>query len=432
LVQVALLFLATVIVARKLGPLGRAQYALPLAAAWVASALAHLSLGPSALRQMSRGKATLQELSQHLSAAMVTLSLPAAAATIGYCLLARGAVANASFATIVLCAATVPFTVAAEVSGQLLLAIGETKMWTWASILGVVAQLCALAACITLTSLTPASAMAVALVGFVAVAILMLIALARRAGVSALRPRWTHAVGRPLLAAALRFHPGTLALQLGPRIDLLIVGGLATARATGLYSLAVTLGGSAYVGTRTLTLAAVHDQMQDSLDDALAFTAMFTRQAVVLALVTCALISAAAYPFITIVYGSAWRGSVLPFVILLVAAVAMALEEPVRQMLVRVGRPITTSLAAWSGVALNAAATVAMFIPLGIVGAALGSVVAFWVYALIMVGLLTSASRIQVSDLVGLPRRGDPVADFVGGRVRRLRGRVWGSLRELP
>jgi O-antigen/teichoic acid export membrane protein len=208
---------------------------------------------------------------------------------------------------------------------------------------------------------------------------------------------------------------------LSSRIDLLIVGALASARSAGLYSLALTLASSAYLVTRTLSLSVLDRQMQDEVGAALRFTAMFVRQAFALGLATCGVVAALSYPFITIIYGSAWHGSVLPFAILIVAVGAMAPEEPVRQMLFRVGRPLQLSVVAWMGVAVNAAATVAMFGALGITGAAIGSVVAFWLYAAIMMIVLTRTTGIRGRDLAALPRRGDPIVEVLGNVARRFR-----------
>jgi O-antigen/teichoic acid export membrane protein len=266
--------------------------------------------------------------------------------------------------------------------------------------------------------------MAVALIGFLTTAIMILIAVGRRAGAKALRPRWSRALGDRLLLTATGLHPGTVALQLGSRVDLLIVGGLAATRSTGLYSLALTLAGSAYLVTQTLSLNALHRQTQDELEGALRFTAAFTRQALALALVTCGLVSAVAYPFVVVVYGTGWRGAVVPFIILVVAVVAMAPEETARQMLYRVGRPAQISVVACAGVVLNAAVTVAMVGPLGITGAALGSLVAFWAYAALMIGLLVRATGMGVGELLALPRRGDPLFELVDGAARRLRLRA--------
>ncbi len=366
------------------------------------------------------------ELNQHLSAGMLALSGLAAGVTVGYCLAARGAVADASLPTIVLAAATVPCILVGQVSGQMLIATGDTAAWAWATILGVLVQLLVLAVWISLTTLDPTSAMAVALIGFFGTALMILGTVARREGVRALRPRWSSTLGNRIVTTAVGLHPGTIALQLGTRIDLLIVGALVSRHAIGLYSLALTLAGSAYLITQTLSLGAMHTQMRHELRAALRFTAAFTRQAIALALVTCAVISAIAYPFITLVYGDVWRGSVVPFVILLIAAIAMAPEEPVRQMLWRVGRPLQLSMVACAGVVLNAIATVAMVGPFGITGAALGSVIAFWVYAGAMVAMLVRNSELSVGELIAFPRRDDPLVEVLGGAVRRFRVRSSG------
>ena len=422
-VQFGLLFVATLVVARELGPSGRAQFVLPLAAAAVAGAIAHLSLGNAAVRLISRREASLVELAGPLYAAMLPLSVLATTATFAYCELARRAVADASALTIIFAAATVPPTLVAQISGTLLIAIGDAIAGAWAMILGTLVQLAALAIWLLFSGLSPAVAMGLALVGQCAAAVFITVTLGRRVGASALRLRWSRSLGGPLLANAVRMHPGGLALQLGSRVDLLIVGALASARSSGLYSLALSLASSAYLITQTLSQSALHTQMHAAVAAASEFTARFTRQALALALATTTVACALAYPFITLVFGSAWRGSVVPFMVLVVATIAIAIEEPVRQMLFRVGRPVETSSAACASVVVNAVATLVLYQALGITGAAIGSIVAFWVYAAIMVTLLVRASGMSARDIVALPRRGDPLFEWLRTTVLR-RNRV--------
>jgi O-antigen/teichoic acid export membrane protein len=308
-----------------------------------------------------------------------------------------------------------------QVSGQLIVATGDAVAGAWSAIFGAATQLAVLVVWLVVSTLTPASAMGIALVGFLATAGFVTVTLGKRAGAGALRPRWSRQLGGALLRNAVALHPGGVALQLGSRIDLLIVGALATARSAGLYSLALALASSMYVVTQTLALSAIHTQMNADIGTALRFTARFTRQAAALALLTTVAVCALAYPFITLVYGAHWRGSVLPFMALVIATIAMAIEEPVRQMLIRVGRPSETSVAACVSVLLNAVATVVLFQLLGIAGAALGSIVAFWIYAAMMVRLLVRVSGTDFRELIAFPRRGDPLFELVSGAMRHTR-----------
>jgi O-antigen/teichoic acid export membrane protein len=420
LIQYAPLFLASIVVARALGPVGRAQYAVPLAAAWVALALCHLSIGPAAVRLLARGDGALPELTSNLVASMLALSAVAAAGTIAFGLAARDVFAGAGAVTIVLAAASIPFLMISQVVGQLLVATGDIRAYTWSAIAGGVVQLAALIAWSAVATLRPESAMAIALIGFAAMALPMLALLARRAGARALLPRVERQLARRLLTNGIAMHPAGVALQLGTRLDLLVVGALMTARATGLYSLALTLADTAFLATQTLSLSALHAQTIRPVDAAIRYTTSFARQTLTLAVLTSLAAAAVAYPFIVLVFGARWRGSVAPFVVLVVAGIGLAVEEPVRQLLQRLARPSVISLVAVLGLVLNVAATLALIPPLGVVGAALGSVVGYWAYAYLIVRLFARTTGVRRHEIFSLPRRHDAVMVAVADVFHRL------------
>ena len=75
---------------------------------------------------------------------------------------------------------------------------------------------------------------------------------------------------------------------------------------------------------------------------AVAYTMDFIGQNLGVAIALGLAAAAVSFPFIVLVYGSAWRASVLPFALLMPAVVALAVEGPARDMLIRIAPPLTS------------------------------------------------------------------------------------------
>jgi O-antigen/teichoic acid export membrane protein len=419
-VQYGVLFLSALVVARELGPAGRAQYALPLALATVVLGICHLTLEGAAGRLLARKEASLHELVSLLSATTLLVSAVAVVVTtaVGYAL-AEPVLAGASHTTVLLAALVVPFMLASQVAGELLLRLGVLRRFAVVALASATLQLALVVVLAAASVLTPERAMLTTLIGFAVAGVATAAILAGVSGLSALRPRLASKLTRRVVSAALAFHPGTIALQLGARIDLLIVGGLTSARDAGLYSLSLTLADSVFLASYTLSQTALRTQTAAEEPEAARFTFDFTRQALYLSLAAAALASALAYPFITLVYGSEWRGSVIPFVILVTATIAITLEAPVRALLMRLTRPSALSLLACAGLIFNIAATIALIEALGIAGAALASMAAFWIYAFAILKLAARETGIPLKAIFGAPRGDDLVARVPGLLWRR-------------
>jgi O-antigen/teichoic acid export membrane protein len=200
-----------------------------------------------------------------------------------------------------------------------------------------------------------------------------------------------------------------VALQLVAPISLIIVGALLEASDAGLYSLSLTLMGTVLLAAQTLSVSAVHRQYADEGQVAAEYTLAFARQSL---LVTCAaalVMAAVAYPFIVLLYGEAFEGSVLPFVILLLVAVAVSIENPCRVVLVRLASPRLVSGIVCAAIIGNIALTVALTEALSIVGAALASVITYWVLALAMLSLVTRKTDASLWNLFRRPTTEDEV-----------------------
>ena len=415
-VQFVFLFLLSLVVTRALGPSGRGQYALALNLATMVWVISHLSVEHSVSRMMARKEASLVELCGLSSLSSLILGLLGMGIALAIGIPARGSLlGGASAATVALAAAIWPIMVNGIVAAALLLRLGALRAYGWIVAAGAAVQF-VLVVCLEVgIGLSPQLAMLAALLTIALVGIALAAALARRVGLRALAPTSEWRLVRTALHVGIRLQPASIALWLNLKVDLLLVGLLATTQQAGLYSLSANLADMVFVSVSTIALAALETQTKADAKAAVAYTVDFMSQNLGVATLLGLAAAALAFPFIVIVYGSAWRASVVPFVLLMPAVVALAVEGPARDLLIRIAPPLAISAASAVGLALNVGLNFLLIPRIGIAGASIASVLSYWLTGGLMLYLLSRYGDVPMRRTLRLPRRGD----FLPGMLRR-------------
>jgi O-antigen/teichoic acid export membrane protein len=208
-------------------------------------------------------------------------------------------------------------------------------------------------------------------------------------------------------------------LLLNTRLSVILVGALLSARDVGLFSLAVSLMGTVLLATQSLSISAVHRQYADEEDRAVSFTLDFARQSYLLAASIALVMAAIAYPLIVLLYGSSFASATLPFVILLLVAVATAVENPCRVLLVRLVSPLRISAVLIAAVAANCVLTVVLAEEFGIAGAAAASAVTYWGLAFVMLRPIVRRGAVSVRSIFARPRADDEAVQLFRSTLRR-------------
>jgi O-antigen/teichoic acid export membrane protein len=405
--QYGLLFLNGVLVSRALGPAGRARYVLPLVLSATVFALLHLSVETAAGRLVGRREATPAEVTRVLAALLLLTGIVGAGVVLAVGALGRESLlAGAKMSTVVVAAAAV-LAQAMQSAGYILLILGALRHYAAIVATSAAVQVLFVVGLLAFSKMTPTLAALAALLGFTWSSVLMMLSVGSRLGFRALIPAPSREHVRLLMHAAIRMHPLSLALELGPRIDLLIVGALATPRQAGEYSLALTLSDGALLASWTASSAAIAQVAANTREAAIYFVRSFTARNVRLACGAAVVGSLLAYPIVVQLYGPSWKGAVVPIIILIGASIATTAEDPARLLLMRLWRPELLSGVAVVGVAINVVATIALFHVLGLAGAALASVLAYWIYALAVLaifGRVAGVHAITLRTLTGLRR----------------------------
>jgi O-antigen/teichoic acid export membrane protein len=430
-VQFLFLFLLSLVATRALGPSGRGQYALALNLATIVWVVSHLSVEHSIGRMLARKEASLVELC-HL-ASLFTLALGATGLVVALAIglsVRDSLLGGASPATVVLAAATIPFTLSGQMATALLLRIGELRAYGWIIASGAAVQFVLVVGIEAGIGLTPALAMLCAFLTVAAVGVALVARLARGVGLHALTPITKARLVRSALRTGTRLQAASVALWLNLNVDLLLVGLLASTHEAGLYSLSASLAEIVFIAVSTVALAALETQTKVDAKTAVAYTMEFIGQNLGYAVLLAFCAAAVSFPFIIVVYGSAWRASVLPFVLLMPAVVALAVEGPARDMLVRIAPPLAISAASLAGLALNAGLNFLLIPQIGIEGASLASVLSYWLAGGLMLYLLSQYGGVPMRQALRLPRRDDAIPSLLrrGGvsLALRLKGGLGG------
>lgn len=409
-VQFVFLFLISLVATRALGPDGRGQYALALNLATMVWVVSHLSVEQSVARMMARREASLAELCRLSSFFALTLGLFGLVATLAIGLVWRDALlGGAAPVTVVLAAATIPFTLFGQMATALLLRLGALRPYGWIIAVGAIVQFALILALALGAGLNPQLAMLAALLTIAAVSIAMVAVLGRRVGARALLPLTEWRLVRLALATGIRLQPSSIALWLNLKIDLFLVGLLASTREAGFYSLSASLADIVFTAVSTVALAALETQTHAEEEQAASYTVDFISQNIGVAALLGSAAALISYPFIVFVYGAEWEPSVLPFALLMPAVVALAIEEPARGLLVRIAPPLVISAAAAAGLALNVALNFALIPAIGISGASLASLVSYWLAGLLMLYLVSRYGGMPMRRALRFPRRHDPL-----------------------
>ena len=131
--------------------------------------------------------------------------------------------------------------------------------------------------------LSPQLTMLAALMAIAGVALALTVALARRVGLGALSPVVEPRLIRAALHIGIRLQPSSIALWLNLKIDLFLVGLLATTDEAGLYSLSASLADIVFTAVSTIALAALEAQTHAEEETAASYTLDFIGQNVAVA-----------------------------------------------------------------------------------------------------------------------------------------------------
>ena len=260
--QYGILFLASILITRSLGPELRAQYSLVYALGSLVWAAVNLSIDQAASRFMARREADIEDVSRSLATAALVLGVSggAVAVAVGFAL-QDSLLAGATTTAVVLAGLIVGLTMWQQVSVGLILRLGALREFGWIMATTSLIQLGVVIVLVVALTLTPTLALIAAVIGLAFRAIGLSVVVRRYVGGRALVPTGRMGLTLALMRVGSLVHGATLSVTLSIRVDLFLVSLLATTTEVGLYSLSATLAEFLFLTINTLSQSALKHRL---------------------------------------------------------------------------------------------------------------------------------------------------------------------------
>lgn len=409
-------FIASILIARALGPRGRGLYAYPVALLGLVMALSHVGLENANVYLASRGERLPKLWANATLAGAVAGLLTWVALAVAW-IASRDALTGGLPTTwLIVPMAQIPFLLQSLYWANILQLDGRLTVATRATLAGVAVH-AALAGVLFLGhDLTPFRVLVLACSANGTTWLLLLLA-SMKAGFWGEAPDWR--LLRSGLAFGLKVYLGGAFFFLLLRIDQVLVRHLVGFEALGLYSLATMLAELLWLLTDPLAMSLLPYQVKASSGDDRRLGYATARLCLLISFIAAAVAWIAAPHAIQLVYGAEFQGSVWPFRLLLPGVVALAAIRPLTAILLKEGRPWLVSGFAMLALCLNVILNLALLPAVGLSGASLASSAC---YVLLAVAYVTATRKRRVAgweDLV--PRRGDLDLLFSGVRASKRR-----------
>ena len=415
-------FIASILIARAVGPTGRGLYAYPIALLGLVMALAHLGLEFAQVHLAAKGK-DLRYMWADATLFSVVVSTVCWVVIAGVVTIDPHATGGLPLSWIAVPMGLVPLLLMSLYWASLLQLDGRLMTATWASWFGVVLQMVAIAVLFFVHELTPFRVLLLQWLTNGSVWFLLLLA-CRRAGLVNLRV--DPALFRRSLAFGVKAYVAQIFFYLVLRVDQVLVAHYAGYRQLGLYALATTIAELLWLLTDPLASALLPHMIraQTGDDRRLSFsTARLSLCILMIAAVGGWFLAPLTIP---VVYGAGFAGAVPALRLLLPGVVALGAAKSLGSVLVKEGRMLITSVLGLSALGLNIALNVVLLPRIGIRGASIASSVCYAAMALSYVVICRRRGVAGWRDL--LPRASD-LHLFGRGRLGSWARRSAGPLR---
>ncbi|MEW6059682.1 MAG: polysaccharide biosynthesis C-terminal domain-containing protein [Actinomycetota bacterium] len=406
-------FMASVFIARALGPAGRGLYAFPLAVVSIVLALSHMGLEHANVYLAAR-RVDLRRLWANSSlVAVFAGGLAWATLASAYAVVGGGVLGGVPLSWMVLGLIQMPLLLQALYWTNVLQLAERFLMAVRAALIGSILSAVVTAVLFLTHALTPFRALLLWLLANVATWGLLLW-LGLRAGLASVAPDWRAL--REGIVFGLKAYVGVTFFFLLLRIDQILVRGYLGFGALGLYSLAVSLSESLWRLTDTFAASLLPHQVRAAPGDERRLGDATARMSLVVAVVLAVVAWLAAPYAIRIAYGAKFDEMLWAFRWLLPGVVALSIQRPMGAVIVKEGRIWLVSYFGAAVLAVNVALNLALLSRIGIVGASIASSVTYVALALLYV----AATRQKgVAEWKDLRPRGTDVSRLWLGLTRR-------------
>ncbi len=412
-------FLASVLAARLIGAdgLGLAGSAFTIATAGALLSSGGLNIAAIYFlgrRPGEQGQVVARTLTLGVGAAVLAVLV-----VLGAGLALRTVVLGEADGTVLLAAAALAATILTfELIGGLLLGLHRRTAYIVVQATEAIGSLALTALLLLIVDRSAASYLAAAALGYAGGALIAWVAIRRHVG--PIRPDFAPAFAREALGMGLRGQVGNILQYLSLRLDLVLVAALLDLRAAGIYFVAVRVS-EVVTQVATSASAFLFPQVAAQTERrSTRVTEQITRLTLVTVVAGGLILAAVAEPLLRLAFGDEFATGADAVRITLLAMLPLTLTRLIAGDLKGRGRPGLVSWAAFVGLVATVSLDLVLIPRLGIVGAALASLLSYAAGAAFMLGAYRRLTGSRIGALV--PRLGDlrVLVDlaWAGGRRR--------------
>lgn len=415
-------FATSFLLAGLLLPAGRGQYALLTLVPGMLMALGQFGL-PSAMSFFAgRGRSLreLQRLGLLMAAALSVVLVGATLLALPW--LTATVLEPAPGDLLIVAIASVPFQLSTAFAGSTLIGRQRLKVYNLVIVAQSALMLIGAVVLVGLLDLGVAGAIisyvSVAVVGAVLTSFELARAVAEETDDGPRVPM------RQVIGYGLRIYPASVTGYFGYRADVLVLSAiLGDAAAIGLYTFAVSLAELAFMVPDSIStvfyprVAGMDRRDADALAPQVSRFTLLVTAIVVIGLIPAAWVVANAIL-------PAYAASMAPFLVILPGIMALSVSKVLAGYVGGLGLPLAVARASVAGLVINLVANVALIPVLGVVGAALASLVSYFTHASILVVIAARLSRRRPLEYV-IPTAAEVsrLTDGLAAALRRLRRR---------
>ncbi len=400
----ALALLGTLIISRALGPSGRGELAVALAAATSFAAVCFISLEFANTYFFAQKQLDLRAIARVATTAALLLAPAALLLQFVFFVGARDTVfAGVGTVAVLVAALTVPFSMHLNwlmglfqlgsrlVRSQAAMAAGAAAQFIGAVVLALIGQLTVVTALLLYA---------------LKVAVAWLLHLVWGASFLTLRPSRDRSVVARVMTYGLRLHPAFLLWFLLLRVDILLVNAVLGTRAAGLYSITVVVAEVILILSTPLAAAVLPSQAAGDIGHSAALTFKAVRITCLLAAALSVIFAGTMWFLIPLVFGSEFAPAYDALLALLPGIVCMAAYRPLYNWLLRDGRAGRMTAITATAFAANVILNLLLLPLFGIVGAGIASFIAYAALAAALIAWGLRLGGLGVREAL-LPRRED-------------------------
>lgn len=217
---------------------------------------------------------------------------------------------------------------------------------------------------------------------------------------------WDRALFRQMLRFGLKLYPGNIMQFLNYRLDVFIVGFLLGPREVGLYVTATALAERLWDiphALRTVLLQRVAASKEK--ESANQLTAQTVRVTLALVGMISLLLAFVAYPLIRLLYGLAFLPSAPLLIILLPGIVLLSVGKLLATHLSGQGRPEVGTYAAATALLATVSLDFLLIPPYGLTGAAIASAISYTISAIMLFSIFLYYSKMRAGEVLFIRQR---------------------------